>query len=203
MQELIAAIIGGTIGYFSRKKKRKAVAKKSAPSKPASSSKPSQKKAEPKKEAESSAPKKRVVKREPSKPAPKRRRTRKATGESSEAKKETPTRRRRKSTPSKPEASKKSAPKKSEPKKEAPKTTRKGKPTKYTAVRKAEKIVVMENGKEKIYEKGEFLNGLYEYAEGGKVSDTHKYIKRADVVKVILEDGKEVKGQANGYWVKK
>ena len=62
-------------------------------------------------------------------------------------------------------------------------------------MRKAEKNRC-DGEREKIYEKGEFLNGLYEYAEGGKVSDTHKYIKRADVVKVVLEDGKEVKGQA-------
>lgn len=176
-------MIGGTLGFLSRKKKRKSPAKKrTAPSTP-TPSKPAAKKTEAKKPSE---PKKRVVKREPSKPAPKRRRTRKATGESKPESKATPTPQKRKPSP-----------KKAEPKKVG------GKPTKYTSVRKAVKLIAKEEGKEVTYAKGEFLSGLYEYEKGGKLSDTHRYIKRADIVKVVLDDGTEVTNPANGYWVKK
>ena len=186
-------MIGGTLGFLSRKKKRKSPAKKrTAPSTPPPS-KPAAKKTEAKKPSE---PKKRVVKREPSKPAPKRRRTRKATGESKPESKATPTPQKRKPSP------KKAEPKKAEPKKSEPKKVG-GKPTKYTAVRKAVKLIAKEEGKEVTYAKGEFLSGLYEYEKGGKLSDTHRYIKRADIVKVVLDDGTEVTNPANGYWVKK
>jgi hypothetical protein len=53
----------------------------------------------------------------------------------------------------------------------------------------------------------DFLNGLHEYAKGGKLTDDYKYIKRGDVEHVVYRDsnGKEQLDfkPKNGFWVRK
>ena len=53
----------------------------------------------------------------------------------------------------------------------------------------------------------DFLNGLHEYAKGGKLTDDYKYIKRGDVEHVVYRDsnGKDQLDfkPKNGYWVSK
>lgn len=72
----------------------------------------------------------------------------------------------------------------------------------YVSPRKIKTVIVKEGGKEVQYKSGEFLNGAYKFDKGGKVEDDYKYIKQDNVVKVILNDGKEMKTR-NGFWVKK
>jgi hypothetical protein len=73
---------------------------------------------------------------------------------------------------------------------------------KYTPHGKIKTVTIKKGGKELTYKVEDVYNGVYVLENGGGLKEKAFYTKKADVVKVTLNDGSEVK-PVNGFWIKK
>ena len=73
---------------------------------------------------------------------------------------------------------------------------------KYIGKADIDTVTVKKNGKEVVYNGADVYNGANFLAKGSELPSNAFYVKRADVIKVTLKNGDNVK-PVNGYWVKK